>query len=37
MKLYIKEIISRTVDGEKLITIKTYKTRPKFYHYIVWM
>jgi len=37
MKLYVEEIISRTSDGERIITIKTYESRPKFFNYIIYL
>ena len=36
-KLYVKETKQINADGDYLITIKTYKSRPDRYDYLVWV
>lgn len=37
MKIYIKEIKRKSVDGEILITVKTYKSMPSQPFTVVWL
>lgn len=36
MKIYVKEIKERTVDGDYITVVKTYESQPKGKYYIVW-
>lgn len=36
MKLYVKEIKHKNADGDYLIKVKTYKSKPKRYSYLIW-
>jgi len=36
-KLYIKQVYERTVDGEKLLVVKTYESEPEQPYQIVFL
>lgn len=35
-KIYVKEIKRKNADGDYLITVKTYKSKPKRFDYLIW-
>lgn len=37
MKLYVREIRTKNADGETLIKVKTYVSKPKKPFYILWI
>jgi|GEM_PF-5079314 len=37
MKLYVREFEYKKADGDRLIRIKTYQSKPQKPFYIVWM
>lgn len=36
MKLYVKESIVVTPDGDRLVVIQTYQSKPTIFTYIIW-
>lgn len=37
MKRYVVEKIKRTVDGEKVVTVEVYESKPSHYSYIIFV
>lgn len=37
MKLYVKETKYKNADGDWLTTVKTYKSEPLYFSYLIWM
>lgn len=37
IKIYVKEVKYRNADGEILTKVKTYKSRPKRYSYLIFV
>lgn len=36
MKIYVKDFKKKNSDGDKLQVVKTYKSKPKWFSYIVF-
>ena len=35
-KIYVREFEYRNPDGDRLIRIKTYKSKPDRFNYVIW-